>query len=193
MPAMTYFFVSLESDGVSKSPVDALTAAAQEQSLSRTGIPVPGVGYFGVSMKIDPKKVEARREGFEWVVAHGSDIIARFGVAEFTAREAVQVIRDGRFNEFCTAGGVTFFLVNGKAPTRVPFSVQGRRYHLDALKVHRLGDRWAVTESGRHLFDVPNEQEGESLVRLLKHFQFDQVCQVGSSPRASLKFLARSR
>lgn len=193
MPALTYFFVSLESDGAQPPKTDAFTAAAQEHSLLRTGIPVPGVGYFGVSLKIDPRKVEARREGYEWVVAHGQDIIARFGVAEFTARDAARIIQDGRFTEFCTAGGVTFFLVNGRAPTRVPFSVQGRGFSRDSLKVQRLGDRWAVTENGRHLFDVPNEQEGESLVRLLKHYQFDQICQVGSSPRSGLMFLAKSR
>ncbi len=193
MPAMTYFFVSLQFDAAPKAPIEAFTAAAQEQALTRTGIAIPGAGYVGISMKIDPQKVEARREGFEWVVAHGPDIIARFGVAEFTARDAARIIQDGHFDEFCTAAGVNFFLVNGQAPTRVPFSVQGRRFDTGSLKVHQLGNRWAVTESGRHLFDVPNEKEGEALVRLLKHFQFDQICQVGSSPRASMKFLAKSR
>jgi hypothetical protein len=154
---------------------------------------VPGVGYFGVSLKFDPRKLEVRKEGYEWIVASGSDVLGRFGAGEFTAREALRVIQDCRFNEHCTAAGVTFFLASGQAPKRVPYSVQGRRFDLDTLRVRQFSDRWAVTESGRHLFDVGDAGEGESLIRLLKHFRFDQMCQVGTSPSASMKFLARTR
>lgn len=191
-PALAYFFAAPETDAPTGGGVPA---ALQESSLTRTGIPVPGVGFVGEMVKIDPRKVEARKDGFEWVVAHGPDVFARFGAAEWQARDAVRVVQDSRFTEFCKFGtnGLTFFLVNGKAPTRVPFSVQGRRFDLNAVKVQQLGDRWAVTENGRHLFDVTGPEEGETLVRILKAYQFDQLCQVGQSPRASLFFLARAK
>lgn len=194
-PVMTYFFAAPEDEPLPRAANASLPAALQENALTRTGIPVPGLGFVGEMIKIDPRKVEARKDGFEWVVAHGSDVLARFGQAEIEARDAARVIQDGRFTEFCRFGssGLTFFLVNGKAPTRVPFAAQGRRYDLNTLRTHQIGERWAVTENGRHLFDVSSADEGEALIRVLKHFQFDQLCQVGQSPRACLVFLAKSR
>jgi hypothetical protein len=195
-PAMTYFYVSLEGDQVPRPPSGGLAAALQENALTRTGIPIPGVGYFGEMVKIDPRKTEVRRENHEWVIASGQEVLGRFGPSEWSARDALRVVQDCRFTEFCRvgSGGMTFFLVNGQAPTRVPLAAQGRRFNLADLRTQHLGgDRWAVTEAGRHLFDVGNADEGEAVIRLLKHFQFDQLCQMGPSPRVGLFFLARSR
>ncbi|MBY0514815.1 MAG: hypothetical protein K2P78_12990 [Gemmataceae bacterium] len=195
-PALVYFYATPEAEKPQRAAAaNSLPSALQEQSLVRTGIPVPGVGYVGEMVRIDPRKVEARKDGYEWVVAHGPDVFARFGAAEFLARDAARVIQDGRFTEFCRfgTGGLTFFLVNGKAPTRVPFAAQGRRFDPTTLRVSQLGDRWAVTEGGRHLFDVTTVDEGETLIRVVKAYQFDQLCQVGQVPRASLFFLARVR
>lgn len=191
-PALTFFFAAL-ADGSSAPGVHPLAAAMQEQTLTRVGIPVPGVGYFGELVKIDPRRVDVRRDGAEWVVASGAEVLGRFGPAEFTAREAARVIVEGRFTEFCKAGGQTFFLVNGKAPTRVPFSVVGRRFDPTALRAAPFGARWAVMENGRHLFDAADQAEAEGLVRLVRHFGFDTLCQVGTPPRAGLSFLAKGR
>jgi len=192
-PAMTFLFAALDGDGGALPTVHPLAAAMQEQSLMRVGIPVPGVGYFGELVRIEPRRVEARRDGSDWVVASGAEVLGRFGPAEFTAREAARVIADGRFTEFCRAGGQTFFLVNGKAPTRVPFSTVGRRFDPTALRAGPFGNRWAVTENGRHLFDAADQAEAEGLVRLVRHFGFDTQCQVGAPPRAGISFLAKGR
>lgn len=192
-PALTLLFAALDGDGGAAPTVHPLAAAMQEQSLTRVGIPVPGVGYFGELVKIEPRRVDARRDGAEWVVASGPEVLARFGPAEYTAREAARVIAEGRFTEFCKAGGQTFFLVNGKAPTRVPFSTMGRRFDPAALRAGPYGNRWAVTENGRHLFDTADQAEAEGLVRLVRHFGFDTLCQVGAPPRAGISFMAKSR
>ena len=190
---MTYFFAMPEAEGFPNGGGGGLPAALQEQSLTRTGIPVPGVGFTGEMVKIDARKVEVRKDGFEWVVAFGPDVVARFGPAEYLARDAARVIVDGRFTEFCRFGssGLTFFLVNGKAPTKVPFAAQGKRFDLTALRTLPVGDKLCVTENGRPLFDVSSPEEGEVLIRLLKAYQFDQVCQVGQTARASMVFLAK--
>jgi len=192
-PALTYFYVALEADGARPAGANPLLVAAQEHRLARTGIPVPGIGYVGEMVRIDPRKADVRRDGSEWVVAAGAEVLARFGPDNWAARDALRVVQDGRFTEFCRvgAGGLTFFLVDGKAPTRVPLAVQGRRFDPDALKVHAVGPKWAVTEAGRHLFDVGDAAEGEAVVRLLRHYHFDQLCHVGPSPRTGLVFLAR--
>ena len=194
-PALTYLFVALESDKGPRAGGASLTAAAQEMSLTRTGIPVAGVGYVGEMIRIDPRKVEARRDHGEWVIAHGPDVLGHFGPWEWTARDAVRAVQDGKFTEFCRFGsaGLTFFLSSGQAPTKVPFAAQGRRFNLPDLKAQPINDRWAVTEGGRHLFDVSGPDEGEQLIRLLRHFHFDQVCLLGPTPKAGLQFLAKGR
>ncbi len=195
-PALTYFYVGIEATGAAPAVHNPLVFAAQENALVRTGIPVPGVGYIGEMVRIDPRKVEARKEGIDWVVACGSEVLGRFGpTGEATAREASRIVRDARFTEFCRVGthGLTFFLVDGNAPTWVPFSAQGRRFDLNALKTTSIGARWMVSDNGHYLFDVNGPEEGDAIIRLLKHFRFDQLCQVGSSPRTSLTFLGRTR
>jgi hypothetical protein len=142
-PAMSYLFVSL--DPVKPQPGGGLLLQAQIDGLTRTGVPVPGVGFVGEMVKIDARKVEVRKDGAEWVVAFGLEVLGRFGPLEWSAREAARVIQDGRFTEFCKLGGesaVTFFLINGKAPTRAPFNAQGRNFDSTALKVQPLNSRW---------------------------------------------------
>ncbi len=195
LPALKYFYVAAEADGARPIPANPLALAAQEMSLNRTGIAVPGVGYMGEMVKIDPRQVEVRRDGYDWVVAAGNELIARFGRDQSAARDTVRFIQDGQYSEFCRPGppGLTFFLANGQTPSRVPLALHGRRFDAAHLKVAPLGNRWAVTDHGRHLFDVRSAEEGEAAILLVKHYQFNQLCRLGSSPSASLTFLARAR
>ena len=119
--------------------------------------------------------------------------IGRFGPAEWAARDAVRTIQEARFTEFCRAGGVTFFLCDGRAPTRAPFAAQSRRFDTTQLRAAQYGDKWAVTDAGRHVFDAATQAEAEAVVRVLRHFGFDTVCQVGPSPRTGIVFLAKTR
>ena len=194
-PALTYFFIALEGDGAKPAPANALAIAHQEINLARTGIPVPGVGYMGEMIKLDPRKIELHRDGSDWVIASGLEVLARFGQDQNAARDAQRLIQEGQYTEFCRAGppGLTFFLVNGQTPNRVPLFVQGRRIDPNGLKVSQQGQQWTVTERGRHLYDVSSAEEGDAVIRLMKHYQFDQMCQVGSSPRTNLTFLAKGR
>jgi hypothetical protein len=192
-PAMTYLFAALDGDGATVAAAHPLAAAVQEQTLARVGIPVPGVGYVGEAVRIDPRRLDVRREGSEWVLASGAEVLGRFGPAEYAAREAARTVQEGRYTEFCRAGGVTFFLANGKAPARVPFSAVGRRFDPAGLRAAAYGNRWAVTEAGRHLFDAADQAEADGLIRLVRHFGFDTVCQLGNPPRAGITFLAKGR
>jgi hypothetical protein len=191
--AMNYLFVAVGDGAVGRPTLGGLNAAAQEANMAQTGILVPGLGYVGEMVKIDARKVEVRRDKTDWVVASGPEVLARFGNNEWTARDAARVIHDGRYTEFCrVSGGLTFFLVNGKAPTRVPFAMHGPRFTPNELKVMQTGDKFAVGMQGKALFDVGGAADGEALIKLLKHFGFDQVCQLGTG-RASLMFLAKNR
>ncbi|MBM3981130.1 MAG: hypothetical protein FJ304_12745 [Planctomycetes bacterium] len=192
-PVMSYLYVSTDA------PPRALPGAvnAQIDSLTRTGIPIPGVGYTGEMVKIDPRKVEARKDGFEWVVAAGPEVLGRFGPTEWAAREAARTVQDAKYTEFCKLGGtanLTFFLRDGKAPTRAPISAQGRTFDLTTLKVQPVNGKWAVTEGGRQLFEVGSASEGETVVRVLKAYGFDQLAHLtAGGPKGGVMFMVKNR
>jgi hypothetical protein len=172
-------------------------ANAQIDALTRTGIPIPGVGYTGEMVKIDPRKVEARKDGFEWVVAAGPEVLGRFGPTEWAAREAARTVQDAKYTEFCKLGGtanLTFFLRDGKAPTRAPISAQGRAFDPTSLKVQPVNGKWAVTEGGRQLFEVGSAAEGETVVRVLKAYGFDQLAHLtAGGPKGGVTFMVKNR
>jgi len=195
---MSYLFVGSDEmlpSKVDKGPLARAALQAQIDGLTKVGIPIPGVGYVGEMVRIDHRKLEIRKDAGNWVVASGTEVLGRFGPNEWTARDAARVLSDGRFTEFCKVGsaGLTFFLVNGKAPTRVPFTIQGRRFDPGAMKVQQYGGQWAVTENGRHLFDCVSSEEGETLIRVIKSFGFDQLCHVGPSSKVGVSFLAKAQ
>jgi hypothetical protein len=192
---MSYLFASPETATAKPDPFAKLALQSQIDGLARVGIPVAGVGYVGEMIRFDPRKLDVRKEGADWVVAFGTEVIGRYGPAEWVARDAIRAIQDSRYNEFCKVGstGLTFFLVDGKTPTRVPYNAQGRRFDPTALKVTKTGDKWAVTENGRHLLDCASAEEGETLIRVLKHYQFDQLCHLGPSSKVGVTFLAKGK
>jgi hypothetical protein len=194
VPVMHYLFASTGSaQDPNAGPLAKLALQAQIDGLSRVGIPVAGVGYVGEMFRFDPRKLQVRRVGGEWQILSDTESIGRFGSSEFVALDALRTIQDARFNEYCRVGSLTFFLVDGKAPTRVPYHVQGRRFDPNGLKVAKQGAKWAVTENNRHLFDCASAEEGETLIRVLKHFQFDQLCHLGPSGRVGMSFFARGK
>ncbi len=197
-PVMSYFFVGSDDalpTKVDKGPFARAALQSQIDGLSRVGIPIAGVGYVGEMVRIDPRKLDIRKDGGDWVVASGTEVLGRFGPSEWIARDAARTLTDGRYTEFCKLGsaGLTFFLVNGKAPTRVPFTVQGRRFDPAAMKVQQYGGHWAVTDNGRHLFDCVSAEEGETMIRVVKHFGFDQLCHLGPSSKVGVSFLAKGQ
>jgi hypothetical protein len=197
IPVMSYFFIGSEQLMPTKAdpgPLARVAVQAQIEGLTRVGIPVPGLGYVGEMVQIDSRKLGVRKDGSEWVVTSGSDVLGRFGPSEWNARDAVRTLSQAHFTEFCKMGsaGITFFLSNGKAPTRVPFSTQGRRFDPGAMKVQQYSGRWAVTDNGRHLFDCASAEEGENIIRVIKHFGFDQLCHAGPNGKTGISFLAKS-
>ena len=196
-PVLAIFF---QSPTVSQTqpelgPYAAIVRTAQERNLSRTGIDVPGLGFRGERLVIDSRKVEARKLRGNWVLAHGPDILAEFGPAELVARDALHIVQQARFTEFCRLdSGFTFFLVDGAAPTRVPFMVQGSRFDANRLRVAPSGnDRWLVVDSAGRVFATGKSQaEAEECIQVIRAYRFDQLCSVGQSPRYSLRFFART-
>lgn len=186
--------LTLAKSGAMPAGIGPLARAAQEQALTRTGIELPGSGYVGERLVLDPRKIEVRKERNEYVLAHGPDVLARFGMSEWSARDALRVVQDMRVTEFCRFNAeITFFLVNGQPPARPPFSVQGTRFDPERLSVKpaSTGQFGVYEANGRLLYSVATTAEAEALVTMLRHYRFDQQCQMGLSGRNGLKFLAK--
>lgn len=191
-PTMSYLFVSLEQAKPQPLPLNA-----QMDALTRTGIPVPGVGFVGEMVKIDSRKLEVRKDGTEWVVAFGPEVLGRFGPTEWTAREAARTLQDAKFTEYCKLGGttnLTFFLVQGKAPVRAPFNAQGKTFDPAGLKVQQVNNKWLVTDAGRQLLEVGSAAEGETVVRVLKAYGFEQFAHLsGNGAKSGITYLVKTR
>ena len=170
-----------------------LGLASAEAEMARTGVPIAGVGFAGELVKFDPRKIEVRRDKGVYVLANGLDELARFGANDWAARDALKLVQDYRFTEFGRVGEMTFFLVNGEAPTRVPFNVKGLRFDLKSLKVRAADAGYGVYEGGgRMLFKAPTIDEAEQIAKAIQSYGFDTTCQLGLSPTSALRFLAKT-
>lgn len=171
--------------------------AIQEEKLTRTGIEVPGEkgAAVGEKIAIDPKGVELKRDRSDWKLVYGSEVLANFGPSEWSGRDALKLVQEQRFTEFCRFNAeVTFFLVNGQAPTKVPFAVQATRFDREAIKVKAAsGGKYGIYEgSGRQLFACDSEKEAQQLLKMLQEYGFDTSCQIGLGAKSSLRFLAKT-
>ena len=197
-PVFAYFYAAPESkdSAIAQETNNPLMQMAQVQNLERTGIPVPGLGFVGEQVRIDPNTLELRNERGQWAIASGSDNLAEFGRNEWTAREALKVVQDLRATEFCCmATGnepVTFFLQNGKAPDHVPFAVQGERFDPKELRVRQIGTTWTVYAPRTRLYETETEEQANAIVKVIQAYDFNQLCRVGLSRTSTLKFLARN-
>lgn len=173
-----------------------LASALEEQKLTRTGIELDGgKTAVGERVVIDPKAVELKRDKGDWKLMHGTDVLATFGPSEWSGRDALKLVQDQRFTEFCKFNAdVTFFLINGQAPTRVPFAVQATRFDRDNLKVKLAsGGKYGLYEGqGRAVFTCDSEKEAEQLLKVIHQYGFDTSCQMGLGAKSSLRFLAKS-
>ena len=194
-PVLTYFFAMPGNIKAGTGGLSAAIKSFQEDSLTRTGIDLGGTGFVGERIVIDAKKCEIRKEKGEYQVVHGTDVIAKFGASEWSARDALRVVQDIRATEFCRFNAdITFFLVNGLPPAKVPFSVQSTRFNPEDLKVRSAsGGQFALYDGGNRQVFGPfvTQVEAEQLAKLMKHYKFDQTCQMGLSSKGGLKFLAK--
>ena len=194
-PEMSYLYYDPSPTDPSQGrATSALMKAAAEQSLTRTGVPVPGGdGYVGERVVIDARKAEVRKERGEFVLACGPDVLARFATNEWAAHDALKVVRDGHFTEFCKVGGVTFFLVNGKAPGRTPFGCTSVQFDPARLSVLPMEGAYVLTDArGRRVVTCPTAADAEAVLKLVRAYEFDTLCGTNLSPRTSLQFFVHA-
>ncbi|MGL6075652.1 MAG: hypothetical protein ACRC8S_15970 [Fimbriiglobus sp.] len=193
-PAFSFFFAAPPGK-VAKlaDPIGQVMQAQHEQNLMRTGISVPGLGFVGEQTKIDPRKLEVRRDKTEYQVVSGVDVVAQFGGSEWAARDATRFIQENRFTEFCQLGEMSFFLINGQPPTKIPFQADAHPFQPKEIQVRTVNKRSAVCDGvGREIIAASSPEEAEAMVKVIQGFQFDRLCRVPLTNNRQLTYFVKS-
>ena len=193
-PVMTYLTVDAHvRPQAARGPADPKEILG---SLAQQSLMLPNIGYVGSRMPIEQRKLEVARVQNDWAVAHGKDVIARFGPNLLQAREALRLLYDAHVTELCLIGknGFPIFLCNGQPPRRVGLGFNNLRMQTAALKVQMINNVACITEKDRIVFEFGgNTADAELVLKVLQHFQFDQVCPVGDPAQGGLRLLIRSK
>jgi len=195
-PKMVYFvFDRTQGPGTVREP-GALDAIREAAALPASALSLPKLGYVGDHFSIDSRKLEVRLEGRDWILQHGKQTLGTFGGDRTAADDTLRMLRDWRVNEYCRVGaqGVTFFLVNGRAPRGMPLTLRSTPFSPKDLGVREVAGSWAVTDGPRVLYDFgPDREEAELVRKVLQHFGFDHLATMGHPLRPGMRLLVKDR
>lgn len=193
-PVMTYLTVDpyarVGQPEAKSDPREALN------TLSQQGLVLPGVGYVGTRVQLENRKLDIVKVQHDWTIVHGRDTLARFGMQETRARDALRLLQDMRVTEmvFVGKGGLPIFLANGKAPRSAVLGFGTARLNPSQMKVQLVNGGHGITEGTRTVMSFgENRADAELVLKVLQHFGFDQVIVVGDPERGGLRLFSRSK
>jgi hypothetical protein len=194
-PVLTYLTIDPFAH---PTPVAPRAPDAREllSKLSEQGLMLPNVGYIGARLPIEYRKLEAVRVQNEWVLAHGKDVLGRFGADSKPARDALRVFQDARITEvdFVGRSGLPIYLCTGQAPRFAGLGINNVRFQPAQLKAVAINNVWCVVDGGRILFEFgDNRADAELVVKVLQHFQFDEFCPIGDVNHGGIRLFVRTR
>jgi hypothetical protein len=163
------------------------------QDAARTSLLLPGNVYAGPKSPIDPKSLKTVHRD-EWVLAHGDEVLARFGSAEHTARGALRALLDARPTEVVRIGecGLPLFLAHGQPVMGAPLGAAKTTLRAESLKVQKLRDQWWVFEETRPVLEVGSKTDAELVVQVVRFFDLKALCVFGQ-PDKGLRLLTMGR
>jgi hypothetical protein len=149
-------------------------------------------------LNLDWRRVELRRDGFNWKLVVPGRCLADFGPDEYSAREALRAIQYYRFTEQCRIGNsatsVMYFLVNGQAPRGLKLGLQSTPFRPENLSVRKVQDQWLLYEGERPILrGGRTEEEAKQVLKAIQLHKFDHLCRIGNAENASLQFLVKER
>jgi hydrogenase maturation factor len=193
---MTYLFTTTARITSASAAKTALSLAAQEHALKHTSLMLPSVGIVGEQIAIDPRKLEVKRIDGQATVVHGTDVILKFGVDEWNARDAQRILRDAKLTEVCPFGtqGLSLFLSNGRPLRAMPIATRSARFDVANLRVLDQGGRWCVADSSARMsLPAGSREEAERLLKVIRELKFDLVCTLAYGTRHAVTVLAQDR
>ncbi len=207
MPVMTYLLS--DSFGESRTRLNAPAGQLEVKDIvfkiSQQGLLLPGLGYVGNRVPIEPRRLEAIRFQGDWLVVQGKDVVVRFGPNSNDARDAMRLLLDTHVNEMCLIGKKNFpiFLCNGQSPRQAGLGFNSIRLKPSELTLKMLdgvdnnGHRrevFCLAEGEHILLELGDDHADADLVlKVLKHFNFDQLSLIGNPAQGGMRFLAKSK
>ncbi len=207
VPVMMFFLANEDARTLRRATVPALAeqsnggppaARLQTRQLAQPALPLNQNGIPGERIPFDWRQAQLRRDQRDWKLIVGSYCLANFGVFEWEAREALRLVQHYRFTEFCRLGQggtpFTYFLVNGQAPSGVPFGLHSVAFRPETLTVRLVEGNWTIYDGTQALLKFGAQvDEAHQAVQLMQRYQFDHLCQLGNPMAPALSFPVRER
>jgi hypothetical protein len=165
-------------------------------TLSQQGLVLPAIGYVGGRVPIQNRKLDVQKIQNDWTLVHGRETVGRFGIHESRARDALRLLQDSSVTEVVLIGksGFPIFFANGKVPRPVGLGFGTTRLNPAQMKVQMVNNNYFITEGVRTIFSFgDNRADAELVLKVLQHFQFDQVVSVGDPERGGIRLFSRSK
>ena len=192
-PMMTYLTVDSYAHA---APVREPDPREILGKVSEEGLILPVVGHVGRKMPIEFRKLEVVRLQQEWVLAFGTEVLARFGSNGTQAREALRLLQDSHVTEQAFIGKVGFpiYLASGQAPRGSGLGFNNLRLQPALMKVQLVNGVACITENGRIVYEFGNSRaDAETVLLVFQHYKFDQVTTLGDVNRGGIRIFTRSK
>jgi hypothetical protein len=163
---------------------------------SRTSLLLPGNIYAGPKQPMDVNKLRvARGERGEAVLAHGEEVLARFGSSESDARNAMRALQDAHVTDLARVGSTAFplFLTNGQAIHGEPLGAIKTSIRADRLRIQKIRETWWVVEDNRPLVEAGTRDDADLMVKVMRFFDVRALCVIGRADTGGLRLLTVGR
>lgn len=198
-PIMRYFFAERDNGVQQANAINPMQKLQQIESLDRVGIEVPGIGMVGSKTNLDPQAFAIRKDGFNFSLVNGTEVLGQFGRDEWSARDALRTMQAMKPTAYVRIGGekgVMFFYDGVDVQKRVPFGVSGQLVQYDRLTLKTYPDNTVhiIDTFGRDIASFHTKIEAEMGVAAIKHFKLNQISQLGQpgfNGKAAMSFFGR--
>ncbi len=141
----------------------------------------------------DPLKTDIKHVDNRWVVLAEGAVLKEFGAREADAREALQVIRALKLNQYGTVGTppvMEYWLSDGHAPYTAEQGLRLVPLDLNTLQVDRGDGQWRLRDGRRLLFTFGNKPyEAYLALDIIRHYGFTHLGHVGQFVPSMVYFL----
>jgi hypothetical protein len=173
----------------------SIASLPQGRQLSQPSQLVADTDALIECVPFDWRQLQARKEGQDWQLRAGQYAIAHFGSDHAAADKALSILQFYHCTEQCQIGGpqpvFTYFLANGQAPRGQMLGLGGIAIQCDALKIHPVGEAWAISDGTHILFTFDKEQSAKQVLQAMQKHKFDHLCRIGHGETQAMTFLLR--
>ena len=158
---------------------------------------IPGQASVPDQVPFNWQGARLHQVGDNWELVAQDVTIARFGLDEASAKEALALLRHYHFTQLCLVGGAepcfSYLLVNGRLPRELRFGVGNIAFHAERVQVNHRGSAFVVEQDETCIHNFgPREDAARSLCEFIRQSNPDHLCWVGPDPDHGMVFFVRS-